>query len=151
MSSINTPELPPLGLLQPLGDDDRRILSGYGEFLPVMKDKHLIEEGLDQNCLFVVCDGVLHASTMRGGHIVLLGKIKRGETIGEINLLDPHKASATVTAVEFSQVWRITADSLEEFMNAYPLPAAHLLVGIGRTLARRLRDVNEKVARFYSV
>jgi hypothetical protein len=36
-------------------------------------------------------------------------------------------------------------------MNAYPLPAAHLLVGIGRTLACRLRDVNEKVARFYSV
>jgi len=36
-------------------------------------------------------------------------------------------------------------------MNAYPLPAAHLLIGIGRTLARRVRDVNEKIARFYSV
>lgn len=150
-TALNAPELPPLGLLQPLGDDDRRILSGYGEFLPVQKDKHLIEEGLDQGFLYVVCNGLLHATTMRGGHIVLLGKIQRGETIGEINLLDPHKASATVTAVEFSQVWRIGSDALEEYMNAYPLPAAHLLVGISRTLARRLRDVNEKVARFYSV
>jgi hypothetical protein len=36
-------------------------------------------------------------------------------------------------------------------MNAYPLPAAHLLVGIGKTLARRVRDVNEKVARFFAM
>lgn len=150
-SDFSSPELPPLGLFQPLGDDDRRILSGYGEFLPVEKDKHLIEEGLDQNSLFVVLHGTLHATTMRSGHAVLLGKIARGETIGEMNLLDPTKASATVTAIEFSQVWRISGDALEDFMNSYPMPAAHLLIGIGRTLARRLRDVNEKVARFYSV
>ena len=150
-ASFSTPELPPLGLLQPLGDDDRRLLSGYGEFMPVEKDKHLIEEGLDQSCLYVVVHGTLHATTMRAGHPVLLGKIVRGETIGEINLLDPHKASATVTAIEFSQVWRCSTENLEEFINAYPLPAAHLLIGVGRTIARRLRDVNEKVARFYSM
>ena len=149
-NSFATPELPALGILTPLGDDDRRLLSSYGEFLPVQKDAHLIEEGLDPNSLFFVISGALHASTVRSGHSVLLGKIGRGETIGEINLLDPSRASATVTAVEFSQVWKISRDSLEEFMNEYPLPAAHLLVGIGGTLARRLRDVNEKVARFFS-
>ena len=150
-TDFSTPELPALGILTPLGDDDRRLLSGYGEFLPVQKDNHLIEEGLDQDSLFFVIDGTLHATMLRGGHPVLLGKIGRGETIWEINLLDPNKASATVTAVEFSQVWIITRQSLEDFMNEYPLPAAHLLVGIGKTLARRLRDVNEKIARFYSM
>lgn len=150
-NSFATPELPALGILTPLGDDDRRLLSSYGEFLPVQKDAHLIEEGMDQNSLFFVISGTLHASTMRSGHPVLLGKIVTGETIGEINLLDPSRASATVTAVEFSQVWKISRSALEDFMNEYPLPAAHLLVGIGGTLARRLRDVNEKVARFFSV
>ena len=66
-------------------------------------------------------------------------------------MLDPNLASATVTALEFTQVWKISRDSLEDFVNEYPLPAAHLLVGIGKTLARRLRDVNEKIARFYSM
>ncbi len=150
-TNFSTPELPAMGILTPLGDDDRRLLSSYGDFLPVQKDEFLIEEGMEQNSLFVVISGTLHASTIRSGHSVLLGKIVRGETIGEINLLDPSKASATVAAVEFSQVWKITRDSLEAFMNEYPLPAAHLLVGIGGTLARRLRDVNEKVARFFSV
>jgi CRP-like cAMP-binding protein len=151
MSNLSKPELPALGLLSPLGDDDRNILSGYGDFLPVQSGDKLIEEGKDQNSLFVVISGALHATTMRGGHPVLLGKISRGESIGEVNLLDPAKASASVTAVEFSQVWRISCESLEEYMNAYPLPAAHLLVGIGKTLARRVRDVNEKVARFFSM
>lgn len=150
-TDFTTPELPALGILNPLGDDDRRLLSGYGEFLPVEKDKHLIEEGLEQDCLFFVISGTLHVSMMRGGHQVLLGKISRGETIGEINVLDPNLASATVTTVEFSQVWKINRDALEDFVNEYPLPAAHLLVGIGKTLARRLRDVNEKIARFYSL
>ena len=150
-TSLSTPELPALGLFTPLGDDDRRILSGYGEFLPVQKDDNLIEEGLNQDSLFIVISGTLHATTLRAGHPVLLGKIVRGESIGEINLLDPNKASATVTAVEFSQVWRIKSDTLEEYLNAYPLPAAHMLIGIGRTLAHRMRDVNEKVARFFSM
>jgi outer membrane protein TolC len=62
------------------------------------------------------------------------------------NTPSPGLASATVTAVEFSQVWRIDRGSLEEFMNVSPLPAAHLLIGISSTLSRRLRDTNEKVA-----
>ena len=90
--------------------------------------------------------GTLHASTMRSGRQVLLGKIGPGETIGEINIFHPGLASATVTAVEFSQVWRIDRASLEDFMNVSPLPAAHLLIGIANTLSRRLRDTNEKVA-----
>lgn len=150
MSDLSIPKLPALGILEPLGDEDRDILSGYGEFLPVQPDRHLIEEGLEQNCLFFVISGKLHATSMRSGHMVLLGTISRGETIGEMNLLDPGKASATVTAVEFSQIWKIDGGSLESYINEYPKAAAWLLIGIGRTITRRLRTVNEKVTAFYA-
>ncbi len=144
------PKLPALGILEPLGDEDRDVLSGYGEFLPVQPNKAITEEGLDQNSLFFVISGKLHATSMRAGHMVLLGTIGRGETVGEMNLLDPAKASATVTAVEFSQVWRIDGDSLDQYINEYPKAAAWLLIGVGRTIARRLRVVNEKITAFYS-
>lgn len=150
MSDLSIPKLPALGILEPLGDEDRDILSGYGEFLPVQPDKTLTEEGRDQSSLFFVISGRLHATSMRAGHMVLLGTIGRGETIGEMNLLDPAKASATVTAVEFSQVWRIDGDALEQYINEYPRAAAWLLIGVGRTIARRLRIVNEKITAFYS-
>lgn len=149
-SSFTSPKLPALGILEPLGDDDRAILSGYGEFLPANPDHSIIEEGMSQSALFFVISGKLHATATRAGHKVLLGTIQTGETIGEINLLDPAKASATVTAVEFSQVWKIDATSLEQYINEYPRAAAWLLIGIGKTLAHRLRSVNEKIAAFYS-
>lgn len=149
-ADFSTPKLPALGILEPLGDEDRDILSGYGEFLPANPNTPLIEEGLTQNSLFFVISGKLHATAMRAGHSVLLGTIQTGETVGEINLLDPDKASATVTAVEFSQVWRIDSGSLEQYINEYPRPASWLLIGVGKTIAHRLRAVNQKIAAFYA-
>ncbi len=149
-ADFSTPNLPALGILEPLGDEDRDILSGYGDFLPVQPGQELIEEGLNQNSLFFVISGKLHATAMRSGHKVLLGTIQTGETMGEVNLLDPTKASATVTAVEFSQVWKIDSESLEQYINEYPLAASWLLIGVGKTIARRLRGLNEKIASFYA-
>ncbi|GEP41968.1 Crp/Fnr family transcriptional regulator [Brevifollis gellanilyticus] len=148
-ADFSTPQIPALGIMEPLGDEDRDILSGYGEFKPVQPGSHLIEEGSVQTGLYFIISGKLHATAMRGGHKVLLGSVGTGETVGEINLLDPSAASATVTAVEFSQVWRIDSKSLEAYINQYPRPAAWLLIGVGKTIARRLRSVNEKIASFY--
>lgn len=148
--SLKAPQLPALGILQPLGDEDRDILSGYGEFRPVQAGQHLIEEGMTQTGLYFVISGKFHATAIRGGHKVLLGAVEVGETIGEINLLDPSAASATVTAREFSQVWFIDSKNLESYINEYPGPAAWLLIGVGKTIARRLRTVNEKIASLYS-
>jgi CRP-like cAMP-binding protein len=148
-ADFSSPQIPALGIMQPLGDQDRDLLSGYGEFRPVQPGSHLIEEGSVQTSLYFVISGKLHASAIRGGHRVLLGSVGVGETVGEINLLDPSAASATVTAVEFSQVWCIDSKSLEAYINEYPKPAAWLLIGVGRTIAHRLRAVNEKVASFY--
>jgi len=148
-ADFSTPQLPPVGILEPLGDEDRDILSGYGEFRPVQPGQHLIEEGMAQTGLFYIISGKLHATAMRGGHKVLLGGVQSGETVGEINLLDPSAASASVTAVDFSQVWYIDSKNLEAYINEYPRAAAWLLIGVGKTIARRLRSVNEKIASFY--
>lgn len=147
---FSSPKLPAMGIMEPLGDEDRSILSGYGEFLPATPEKPLIGEGTNQNGLYFVISGKLHATSSRSGHTVLLGTIERGETFGEINLLDPALASATVTAIEFTQVWKIDSESLEQYINEYPRSAAWLLIGIGKTLAHRLRHVNEKISTFYS-
>lgn len=149
MADFSTPKLPALGILEPLGDEDRDILSGYGEFRPVQAGNVLIEEGMAQTGLFFIISGKLHATAMRGGHKVLLGTVGTGESLGEINLLDPSVASASVTAVDFSQVWYIDSSSLESYINEYPRAAAWLLIGVGKTIARRLRAVNDKIASFY--
>ena len=40
-SEFNRPALPPMGIVAELEDDDRRLLSDYGEFLPVKEGELL--------------------------------------------------------------------------------------------------------------
>ncbi len=145
-SDLNHPELPAIGFVAALTDDDRQILSGYGEFLPVHDSSNLIEEGQAQDCLYFVISGRLHATTEVDGRRVLLGRLGRGDLVGEVNVFDPNKASATVTAMEFAQIWRIDRPMIESFMQDNPTGAAQLLVHIATQLSKRLRETNEKVA-----
>lgn len=126
--------------------DDRRLLSDYGEFLPVQKDCDLITEGQNQDSLYFVISGVLHVHSVKDSKRTLIARIKAGETIGEINLFDPGTASANVTAQEFAQVWRATRDDISAFLEAYPEAAGRLLIGMVAEMSRRIRRMNQKLA-----
>jgi len=145
-ASFDRPEIPALGIMANLDDEDRRLLGDYGEFLPVHPDQLLIEEGKPQEALYFVISGTLHVHTDTRDKRTLVARIGAGETIGEVNLYDPASASASVTAREFSQVWKATRADLEAFTGAYPEPAARLLAGILAELSQRLRRMNDKLA-----
>ena len=59
--------------------------------------------------------------------------------------MNTHSASATVVAREFAQVWRISRENLEAFLETSPVAGGNLVVGIATQLSRRLRDVNERL------
>ena len=145
-SELNQPELPAFGFVAKISDEDRRLLSGYGEFLPVQDDQVLIEEGHDQNCLYFIISGRLHVTTDVDGRRTLLGRLGPGDLVGEVNVFDPQKASATVTGVEFCQVWRMDRATLDDFTRENPAAAAQLLVHIATQLSQRLRETNEQVS-----
>ena len=144
-SDLNQPELPAIGFVADISDEDRLILSGYGEFLPVQDEQVLIEEGQDQNCLYFIISGRLHVTTEDEGRRTLLGRLGPGDLVGEVNVFDPQKASATVMGMEFSQVWRMDRAMLDAFTKESPAAASQLLLHISTQLSRRLRETNEKV------
>lgn len=145
-TDLTQPELPPVGFVGELSDEDRKILSGYGEFLPVQPGQDLIKEGESQESLYFVISGLLHATTDQDGRIVLLGRLGKGDLVGEVNVFDPQQASATVTAKEFSQVWRMDRTMVDTFLRENAAAAAHLLLHISTQLSKRLRETNEKVS-----
>ena len=143
---FNKPELPALGIVAELDADDRRLLSDYGEFLPVKEGTNLITEGEAQDSLYFVISGILHVHTEKDNKRTLIGRIEAGETIGEVSIFDPGNASANVTAQGFCQVWKATHDDVNAFLSAYPQPAGRLLIGILGELSRRIRRMNEKLS-----
>jgi CRP/FNR family transcriptional regulator, cyclic AMP receptor protein len=142
---LSKPTLPTFSWIGHLKEDDRDLLSSYGEFFPGHPGNVIIEEGSTQTEVFVVISGKLEVrASQEDGSEIVLAQVGPGETLGEISLFNPGPAAATVTAVEFSQLWRIADDDLMEFMQENPGAGNVLLRTLASILAQRLRQMNPK-------
>lgn len=138
--------LPEMGFATDFDIEERTQLGNFGEFISLSDGEVLIDEGHTQDALFMVISGTFHVQTVVTGRAVLLGTLKTGDTVGEINMFDPGNASASVVSKSFSEVWRIDRTRLEQYLEAHPRTAARLLVNVATQLSKRLRKTNEKVA-----
>ncbi|MEI8294729.1 MAG: cyclic nucleotide-binding domain-containing protein [bacterium] len=144
--SINTPQLPAVGIVANLDPTDVKTLGSYGTFEFAAPGSVIIEQGKSHGKLFLLVSGVLEARRKDQANEVLLGEIHEGEWIGEVDLFDPFEAVCSVVAAKESQYWVITRDNLEEFINNYPSAGILLLIGLSTTLGRRIREVTRKLA-----
>ncbi len=124
----------------------RAKLGSFGEFLSLGDGDALIDEGNNQDALFLVVMGSFHMQTEVTGRSILLGTMKAGNTNGEVNVFDPINASASVVSKSISQVWKIVRARLEQYLEAHHRTAARFLVNNSTQLSKRLRKTNEKVA-----
>jgi len=138
-------ELPAIGILENLPVEHRRMLASYGHFRFAGPSETIIREGTPQNSLYLVISGTLHVKGRRGEREILVARVRAGECLGEVNVFDPASASATVVAVDPTQLWHIDRDELEAFFSAYPDAAAALLIAIASLLSARLRSANAKL------
>ena len=136
-------ELPVCGVLSGFNRGERRTLSEYGNFLIFKRDETVIQEKENQNCLYFLISGTLHALHKVEGGATPVGTIKAGEWFGEINIFDPGRASAAVVAHEEAHVWRIPRMELEEFLNEYPSLGCLLLLGVGDGFAFEFDTVGD--------
>jgi len=144
-TTLSKPTLPTFSWIGHLKPDDRELLSSYGEFFPGHPGNIIIEEGAMQTEVFVVISGKLEVrARQEDGTEILLAQIGPGETLGEISLFHPGPAAATVTAGEFSQLWRIADDDLMHFMEENPGAGNVLLRTLASILAQRLRQMNPR-------
>ena len=143
---LTRPELPAVGIVAQLETEDRALLSGYGEFLPAQPGQKIIEAGEEQDCLYFVLSGLLHVTIQVEGRAKLIARVEQGETLGEVNVYDPQRASATVTAQEFTQIWKANRKDISEYVDAYPVAGAKLLEGVVAIMCRRIRKMNEMIA-----
>ncbi len=145
------PELPAVGIVAGMDPEDRALLGSYGEYLPAQAGQMIIEAGDDQEYLYLVISGMLHVTIQVDGRSKLLARVERGESLGEVAVFDPGKASATVTAQEFTQIWKANRADIDAFVKAYPDAGAAFLTGIIAVMCRRIRNMNEKLAEDQSL
>jgi thioredoxin reductase (NADPH) len=119
-----------------LADRDLLLLAEFAQPIEVPAGQLVMEEGKKGDTLYVVIDGELEVSTVRGGHETQLAVLGRGEVVGEMAVLQEVPRTASVRALRDSRLLVITQAA---FLNMLMKNAAALRQ-ILRTVSTRIRD-----------
>ena len=139
-------QLPAVGVLENLGDEARGQLALSGSFYTLGSGQHLIEEGAQQDHLFLVLEGTLDVFTTQSGNRTAVATIPVGGSIGEINVFDPSTASAEVISRGEGKVWAIDRNGLNSFVEGDPQQGNILMVSLLTMMSQRIRVMNTKLA-----
>jgi CRP-like cAMP-binding protein len=126
-----------------LKDDDRELLSSYGEFIPGHPGNTIIKDGETLSEFFVVLSGEMEVRyRQEDGTYQTVAIVGAGATLGEVSMFDPGPATATVVATKFCQIWKIDAANLFQFIQDSPGAGNILLISLVKILSQRLRRLD---------
>jgi CRP/FNR family cyclic AMP-dependent transcriptional regulator len=141
------PSLPQLGILAGLNEVSLTNLAGHGRSHRFPPGAEIMREGEMQNRFYVVVSGELDISSRTCGREVSLNVVGVGECIGELNLLEPGPASATVRAVKETVMWSMDIGDLRTFIFEHTGGAGALLLGMAVCMSQRIRQANKLIAQ----
>lgn len=119
MKPIKHLALPAYGFAKNLDAERRKVLAEWGEFLAFSKGETLVSEGGQLDALFFVIDGKLAPSREINGHATMpLAAIGRGGVFGEVDYFIPGGARATIRALTDGELWKITKERLDGWLES---------------------------------
>ena len=132
------------GLFDSLGEDDRAALAGTSVLRPVAAGQILLQRGDHSKELCVIKSGLLSVRvTDRSGAVHEIARLGPGECFGEMSMLSGQPASATVVALEDSELVVIGRSQFLAFAARKPV----VFENVARVLVNRLRATNELLLR----
>ena len=132
-------ELPPIGLLKELDEKVRRTMARAGRVQLMQPETRLATQGTPATTFAILLAGKAAVWCHAHGDYIHLADIKPGETIGEMNLIDPHLSSADVTITEKSRVWIMDVIEFQAMVERDAETAYVVMAWLARELCRRLR------------
>lgn len=144
-SSSPLPEIPAIGFLSEASQEHREFFTSFGKFIRPDSGSIIIQEGEAQESLCLILSGTLHVVVDSSERPILLAKLSKGDSLGEVNLMDPAAASATVIARESCLIWTMTRDELNGLIAADPEAGLAVMKGLLRQLSSRIREMNQKL------
>ena len=127
-----------------LGDDDLAQVAAVTVPRSFKAGEQVFREGDKSDTCYLVRTG--HVRAVRehaGGRSLTLATLGPGEIFGELAIFDEEQRSATVEALEETEVVAILAGDMRRLLREHPDIAVKLLAA----LSRRLRETNERLTR----
>lgn len=110
-------------------------------------EEEIITEGKHSDSMFILSAGTLSVLVGKGKNQVEVAKVEPGNWVGDVTLLDPGPASATVRVFVKAVVYEFSHKALMDFMAAHPSGAISLLENLSGKLARDLHRTSDAVIK----
>lgn len=132
---------------QGLSGRELATLATFSQVRKYERDDRLFVEGDEGHELYVILEGrVLISKMIPGAGEEALAILERGDFFGEMSLIDGQPRSADARAYEGAlTVLTIDQATLHKLLALDPRASAEFLALLSRLLARRLREIDEKV------
>lgn len=111
----------------------------------------LLEEGAINRGLHIVRSGKVQVSRTVDEDEVVLGDLVKGQSFGEMSILEDGFTSARLRVIEDSEILTISINNLGAFLAEHPLAAAKFWRAMAIDLRRRLLQANDLVRKYFEV
>ena len=107
--------------------------------------QRIFEAGAASDSFYIVKKG----SVMVKNGPMVLATLGSGDTLGEMSFVDHGARSATVAAIEETELLKIPFDTLEGLFAEHPRMAVKVFRSIAAVLSQRLREMDEHIRTKY--
>lgn len=141
-----------LGLVPIFADlqaDELPLVAQYLSARHVPAGEFVFREGEKGDFLCFVASGTLDVIKLnQNAQPVVISRLAKGSSIGEMALLDKLRRSASVRACVASELLVLDRDSFERLLESQPGIGIKVLKGIALLLSTNLRKTSDKLAEF---
>lgn len=112
----------------------------------VPKNTTLFQEGEVGDYLFFIVEGSVEIRLGSASAKNIIATLGYGQCVGQMALIDDYPRSATVTAMEPSELLLITKNKMDNMIKEYPALGIKIFKGLAKNLSIRLRAATGRFA-----
>ena len=123
------------------------MLAKHMNFVGIDKDALLFREGDKGDYVCFVLEGSLDViKKTENNDFIKIATLTKGDSIGEMSILDQIVRSATIKACETSKVVSLSKNDFELILNDYPKIGVKILKGLSRYMSLNMRRTSRLFA-----
>lgn len=132
-----------------LNDEELEIINNHIELFEVEQGAILFEEGNQGDYVCFVVNGRLEVTkrTITGEDFVL-NTLTRGQSVGELSIIDNRPRSATVRAKTEATLFTLKRSDFEVIMQEYSEISIKILKGLSLLLSKKLRQTSSRLISY---
>ena len=132
-----------------LDADELQIIEKQIKFIEIEQGETLFTEGDQGEYVCFVVDGRLEVTkkTITGENFVL-NTLTRGQSVGEMSIIDKRPRSATVSAKTKATLFTLESNAFEVIMKEHSVVGMKVLKGLSLLLSKKLRQTSSRLISY---